>query len=56
MVQASGIDPTHTSRARALVSVQLPCTFKQTHAALSAAIGVAVHLNVLYVRKVSRED
>ena len=52
MVHAAGIDPTHSSRARALVSGQLPCTFKQTLAALPALIGMAVHLNVLYVRKV----
>ena len=52
MVHAAGIDSTHTSRARALVSVQLICVFKKRVMALSAAIGVAVHLNVLYIRKV----
>ena len=57
MVHASGIYSMHTSRARALVSVQLRCIFPQTLAALSAAIGVAVHLNVfLYTKNVSRED
>ena len=50
MVHAAGIDPTHTSRARALVSDQLPYTFKQTLAALPALVGMAVHLNVLCVR------
>ena len=52
IVHAAGIDPTHTSHARALVSDQLPCTFKQTLAALPTLIGMAVRLNVLYVRKV----
>ena len=52
MVHAAGIDPTHTSRARALVSDQFTRVFKQTLAALPALIGMAVHLNVLYVRKV----
>ena len=52
MVHAAGIDPTHTSRARALVSDQFTYVFKQTLAALPALIGMAVHLNVLYVRKV----
>ena len=52
MVHATGIDLTHTSRVRALVSAQLPYIFKKTVVTLSAAIGVAEHLNVLYVRKV----
>ena len=51
MVHATRIDPTHTSRARALVSVQFTRVFKQTLAALPTLIGMAVHLNVLYVRK-----
>ena len=38
MAHAAGIDPIHTSRARALVSVQFTRVFKQTLAALPASV------------------